>query len=42
VRWRSVGEIVLGWVLAPVLAALISFIGLFVLANVFLLPVATP
>ncbi len=42
VKWRAVGGIVAGWALAPSLAALVSLVGLFVLANVFLLPVAAP
>ncbi len=42
VKWRAVGGIVAGWVLAPAVAALISLVGLFVLANVFRLPVAAP
>jgi inorganic phosphate transporter, PiT family len=40
VKWRTVGGIVAGWVLAPTVAALISLAGLFVLANVFRLPVS--
>ena len=42
VKWRTVGGIVAGWALAPAVAALISLLGLFVLANVFRLPVAAP
>jgi len=42
VKWRTVGGIVAGWVLAPAFAALLSLVGLFLLANVFLLPVAAP
>lgn len=42
VKWRTVAGIVAGWALAPTAAALISLVGLFVLANVFLLPVAAP
>ena len=42
VKWRTVGGIVAGWALAPAVAALVSLVGLFVLANVFLLPVAAP
>ena len=42
VKWRTVGGIVAGWVLAPVVAALVSLVGLFVLANVFRLPVSAP
>jgi PiT family inorganic phosphate transporter len=42
VKWRTMVAIVAGWVLAPAVAALISLVGLFVLANVFLLPVAAP
>jgi len=40
VKWRTVGGIVAGWALAPAVAALISVAGLFVLANVFRLPVS--
>jgi len=35
IRWRTVGEIVIGWVATPVLAALICFISLFFFQNVF-------
>ncbi len=35
IRWRTVGEIAVGWVTTPVLAALISFISLFFFQNVF-------
>lgn len=42
VKWRTVGGIVAGWVLAPAVAALLSLVGLFVLANVFLVPVVAP
>ncbi len=42
VKWRAVGGIVAGWILAPAVAALLSLVALFVLANVFLLPVAAP
>ena len=42
VKWRAFGGIVVGWVLAPAVAALLSLVALFVLANVFLVPVAAP
>ena len=42
VKWRAVGGIVAGWALAPTVAALVSLASLFVLANVFRLPVAAP
>jgi inorganic phosphate transporter, PiT family len=35
VRWRAVGRIAAGWVTTPVIAAVLSFLGLFVLQNVF-------
>lgn len=35
VRWRAVGKIAAGWVTTPVIAAVVSFFGLFVLQNVF-------
>lgn len=35
VRFRVLWEIVIGWVVAPALAALLAFVGLFVLQNVF-------
>ncbi len=42
VKWRAVGAIVAGWALAPAVAALASLAGLYVLANVFRLPVSAP
>ena len=39
VRWSVLRKIVLGWVLTPIAAATISFIGLFFLQNVFNLAV---
>ncbi len=42
VKWRSVGGIVTGWALAPLLAAVVSLAGLYILANVFRLPVSAP
>ena len=42
VKWRTVGGIVAGWALAPTVAALLSLAGLYVLANVFRLPVVAP
>ena len=35
IRWRVLGHIGAGWVLTPVIAAFVSFIGLFFLQNVF-------
>jgi PiT family inorganic phosphate transporter len=35
VQWNIAGKIVFGWVLLPIIAALISFIVLFVLQNIF-------
>ncbi|MFQ5985022.1 MAG: inorganic phosphate transporter [Alphaproteobacteria bacterium] len=35
IRWRVLGGIGAGWVLAPIIAGLVCFIGLFVLQNVF-------
>jgi len=36
IRWRTVGEIVIGWVATPIIAAMICFISLFFFQNVFL------
>ncbi len=35
IKWSLLGKISIGWVLTPLLAAIISFIGLFMLANIF-------
>ncbi len=35
IRWRVLGHIAVGWVLTPVIAGVVSFIGLFFLQNVF-------
>lgn len=35
IRWPVVGSVVLGWVVTPVIAGLVCFIGLFFLQNVF-------
>ncbi len=35
IRWRILGNIVLGWIITPVLAGVICFFGLFFLQNVF-------
>ena len=35
VQWDIAGKITIGWVLLPIIAALISFIVLFVLQNIF-------
>ncbi len=35
IRWRVLGRIAVGWVLTPVIAALVSFFGLFFVQNVF-------
>jgi PiT family inorganic phosphate transporter len=42
VRFRLLGEIAVGWLAAPALAAGIAFVGLFFLQNVFGLPVLAP
>lgn len=42
IKWRGLSEILLGWVLAPTVAGLISLLGLFFLANVFRLAVVAP
>ncbi len=39
INWLILGKILLGWVIAPVLACIICFFGLFFLQNVFSLPV---
>ena len=35
IRWKTVGGISVGWIVTPLLAALISFISLFIFQNVF-------
>ncbi len=35
IRWHILGNIVVGWVVTPVLAGIICFLGLFFLQNVF-------
>lgn len=35
IRWRVLGNIVVGWIATPVLAGIICFVGLFFLQNVF-------
>ncbi len=40
IRWNALGDIVTGWVAAPLAALAISLVGLFVLQNVFELPVS--
>ncbi len=35
IKWSILGRISVGWVLTPLIAAIISFIGLFMLANIF-------
>ncbi len=42
VKWRAVGGIVAGWVLASTVAVLLSLVGLFVLASVLRLAVSAP
>jgi PiT family inorganic phosphate transporter len=42
VRYRVLGGIALGWVVTPVAAGLIAFVGLFFLQNVFGLSVSQP
>lgn len=43
IRWKALSEIAIGWLAAPVAALAIALVGLFVLRNVFELPVsATP
>jgi len=39
VRWDVVRNIAVGWLLTPTVAAVISVVGMFVLQNVFNLPV---
>jgi len=39
VRWDVVRNIAVGWLLTPTVAAIISVVGMFVLQNVFNLPV---
>ena len=39
IRWSVFGKIAIGWVITPAIAALICFISLFFLENVFRLPV---
>ena len=39
INWRLIGKLCIGWVATPVLSALICYISLFVLANVFNLTV---
>ena len=40
IRFKALGEIAVGWVASPVAALLIALLGLFVLRNVFELPVS--
>ena len=40
IRTKALGDILLGWLVAPLLALVIALVGLFVLQNVFELPVA--
>ncbi|MBT4889165.1 MAG: inorganic phosphate transporter, partial [Rhodospirillales bacterium] len=35
IRWKIVWNIVVGWMLTPIIAGIICFIGLFFLQNVF-------
>jgi PiT family inorganic phosphate transporter len=39
VNWGTVGRVAVGWLVTPVVASLLCFLGLFVLQNVFLLQV---
>jgi len=39
VRWRSLGRIAAGWVVSPFISGVICFIGLFVMQNLFHVPV---
>jgi PiT family inorganic phosphate transporter len=39
INWAVLGKIILGWILAPAVAFVICFIGLFFLQNVFALKV---
>lgn len=39
VNWGTVGRVALGWLVTPLVASLLCFLGLFVLQNVFLLQV---
>ncbi|MFI3241636.1 MAG: anion permease [Alphaproteobacteria bacterium] len=40
IKWSVLGRIAIGWVLTPIISALISFVGLFMLANIFQIIVA--
>jgi PiT family inorganic phosphate transporter len=42
IRWRTVGGIACSWISTPVIAALVSFISLFFMQNVFMQPVYRP
>jgi len=35
IRWRTVGSVTLGWVLTPLVAGVVCYVGLFFLQNVF-------
>jgi PiT family inorganic phosphate transporter len=39
INWTVLGKILLGWILAPAVAFIICFVGLFFLQNVFALRV---
>jgi len=39
VRWRSLGRIASGWVVSPFISGVICFVGLFVMQNLFHVPV---
>lgn len=39
VNWGTVGRVALGWLITPLVASLLCFLGLFILQNVFLLQV---
>ena len=39
VNWGTVGRVALGWLVTPLVASLLCFLGLFILQNVFLLQV---
>ena len=39
INWHLIGKIIIGWIATPIISALICYISLFVLANVFNLQV---
>ena len=39
INWGAVGRVALGWLITPLVASLLCFLGLFILQNVFFLRV---